>query len=405
MSPALYPILFDQIKAIVDKFFDQQQQVMLTEMNTQFVEHTIFIMKSILDNNNTNKGVGQPEHLSSTSIEGLIYVRHLDMTVLSVHIKTKLCQVVEAMMRRRDDLSFRQEMKFRNKMVEYVTDWVLGTSHQIAPPLRADASSITRELDQACMEAVAALLKGLPLQPEESDRGDLMEAKSQLFLKYFTLFMNLLNDCNEVEITEGPGRLETLRKATIQAMSNLLSANIDSGLMHSIDLGYHRDLQTRAAFMEVLTKILQQGTEFDTLAETVLADRFEQLVQLGELPIAMALASVVSTSQMDELARVFVTLFDAKHLLAPLLWNIFYREVEVSDCMQTLFRGNSLGSKIMAYCFKIYGHTYLQSLLEPIINTLLEQPELSFEVDPARLDPSEDIEVNRANLIELTKSV
>ncbi|XP_047513398.1 neurofibromin isoform X4 [Pieris napi] len=423
MSPALYPILFDQIKAIVDKFFDQQQQVVLTEMNTQFVEHTIFIMKSILDNNNGSKGVGQPEHLSSTSIEGLMlaivrYVRHLDMTVLSVHIKTKLCQVVEAMMKRRDDLSFRQEMKFRNKMVEYVTDWVLGTSHQIAPPLRADASSITRhvmcprELDQACMEAVAALLKGLPLQPEESDRGDLMEAKSQLFLKYFTLFMNLLNDCNEVEITEGPGRLDTLRKATIQAMSNLLSANIDSGLMHSIDLGYHRDLQTRAAFMEVLTKILQQGTEFDTLAETVLADRFEQLVQLvtmisdkGELPIAMALASVVSTSQMDELAKVFVTLFDAKHLLAPLLWNIFYREVEVSDCMQTLFRGNSLGSKIMAFCFKIYGHNYLHNLLEPIISSLLKQPELSFEVDPARLDPSEDIDVNRANLIELTKEV
>jgi neurofibromin 1 len=40
-----------------------------------------------------------------------------------------------------------------------------------------------RDLDQACMEAVAALLRGLPLQSEESDRGDLMEAKSQLFLK------------------------------------------------------------------------------------------------------------------------------------------------------------------------------------------------------------------------------
>ncbi|KAH9628774.1 hypothetical protein HF086_005399 [Spodoptera exigua] len=110
MSPALYPILFDQIKAIIDKFFDQQQQVMLTDINTQFVEHTIFIMKSILD----IKKSGQPnEHLSTTSIETLMlsivrYVRHLDMTVLSVHIKTKLCQVVEAMMRRRDDLAFRQ---------------------------------------------------------------------------------------------------------------------------------------------------------------------------------------------------------------------------------------------------------------------------------------------------------
>ena len=70
-------------------------------------------------------------------------------------------------------------------------------------------------------------------------------------------------------------------------------------------MGYHKDPQTRAAFMEVLTKILQQGTEFETLAETALADRFERLVELvtmigdkGELPIAMALATVVPTQQM-----------------------------------------------------------------------------------------------------------
>lgn len=42
---------------------------------------------------------------------------------------------------------------------------------------------VHRDLDQASMQGVAALLAGLPLQPEESDRGDLMEAKSQLFLK------------------------------------------------------------------------------------------------------------------------------------------------------------------------------------------------------------------------------
>lgn len=195
-------------------------------------------------------------------------------------------------------------------------------------------------------------------------------------------------------------------------MSNLLSANIDSGLMHSIYLGYNPDLQTRAAFMEVLTQILTQGTEFDTLAETVLADRFEQLVQLvtmisdkGELPIAIALANVVPTNQMDELARILVTLFDAKVLLSPLLWNMFYREVEVSDCMQTLFRGNSLGSKIMAFCFKIYGASYLRELLEPQILPLLHEPNINFEVDPARLEPNDDLEANRKNLISLTKKV
>ncbi|XP_049282169.1 neurofibromin isoform X5 [Anopheles funestus] len=435
MSAQLYPILFDQIRSIVEKFFDQQGQVVVTDINTQFIEHTIYIMKSVLDGRQSKDQNDQPanaEHLGVTSIENLMlaivrYVRHLDMTVHAIHIKTKLCQLVEVMMKRRDDLAFRQEMKFRNKLVEYLTDWVMGTSHQIAPPGSGDVTIITRDLDQACMEAVAALLRGLPLQPEESDRGDLMDAKSALFLKYFTLFMNLLNDCvdgSEADKdTNNPpllpprprvaaGKLTALRNATIQAMSNLLSANIDSGLMHSIDLGYNPDLQTRAAFMEVLTQILQQGTEFDTLAESVMADRFEQLVQLvtmisdkGELPIAMALASVVTTSQMDELARVLVTLFDAKHLLSPLLWNMFYREVEVSDCMQTLFRGNSLGSKIMAFCFKIYGASYLQGLLEPLIRPLLEEPTSSFEVDPARIEPSEDIEVNRKNLIALTQKV
>ncbi|XP_075746616.1 neurofibromin isoform X3 [Rhipicephalus microplus] len=478
MSPTLYPILFDQIKAIVEKFFDPQGQegegqslkldvhagsrpnrsrdcrtvrgpkagsihaadqksgtnrqtadfcfgpkmVTVIDTNTQFIEHVIFIMKSVFENRVDHT----TEHLGVTSIEAMMltivrYVRHLDTTVHALHIKTKLCQLVEATMARRDDLAFRQEMKFRNKLVEYLTDWVMGNSHQMAPPGCGDVTAITRDLDQACMQAVAALLLGLPLQPEESDRGDLMEAKSQLFLKYFSLFMNLLNECSEAAPDEkdvGRHRLQSsklgeLRTCTIQAMSNLLSANIDSGLMHSIGLGYHKDLQTRAAFMEVLTKILQQGTEFDMLAETVLADRFEQLVQLvtmigdkGELPIAMALASVVITPQMDELARVFVTLFDAKHLLSPLLWNMFYKEVELSDCMQTLFRGNSLGSKIMAFCFKIYGASYLHSLLEPLVQPLLllaDGP--SYEVDPARVDDHEDVEENRRSLLQLTQKV
>jgi neurofibromin 1 len=54
--------------------------------------------------------------------------------------------------------------------------------------------------------------------------------------------MNLLNDCSDAQDLEkevsqqrvAVGKLNTLRNATIQAMSNLLSANIDSGLMHSI---------------------------------------------------------------------------------------------------------------------------------------------------------------------------
>ena len=40
-------------------------------------------------------------------------------------------RLIVQMMRRRDELTFRQEMKFRNKLVEYLTDWIMGNSHQV----------------------------------------------------------------------------------------------------------------------------------------------------------------------------------------------------------------------------------------------------------------------------------
>lgn len=418
MSPALYPKLFERIKMFLDKFFDGNGQAIITDANTYFVEHIIFILKSIFGNNRDEPS----DHLGMTNVEGLLlsivrYVRHLDVTVYSIHLKTKLCKMVEVMMKRRDELSFRQEVKFRNKLVDYLAEWVMGTSPQISPSLTEEIYMLTRDLDEACMEAIGSLLRGLPLHPVEADRSRIMEAKNYMFLKFFTLFMNLLNDCSDaIELDcDNPRyrmKLIDLRNVTIQAMSNLLSANIDSGLRHSIDLGYNKDLQTRTAFMEVLTRTLQQGTEFETLADTILADRYEQLVQLvtmigdnGELPIAMALAHVVTNTHMDELARVFVTIFDSKHLLSPLLWNMFYREVELADSMQTLFRGNSLGSKVMAFCFKIYGASYLQSLLQPLILPLLSQTTESYEIDPARTDNQEIIEPNREKLKALTQTV
>ena len=43
--------------------------------------------------------------------------------------------------------------------------------------------------------------------------------------------------------------------------------------------------------------------------------------------------------------------------------------------------------------------------MEPLIRPLLEEQTGSFEVDPARLDPKEDVDENRRNLIALTQKV
>ncbi len=184
LNPLCYPILFDQIKIQVDKFFDPNGQVICSEQNTQFIDNVIVIMRSVFEmkaqqaaqnslegpttttgssntlgvpTNNSNSSpsvVGGPSNASnpnSTSggpqqiienplanvniLEQLVlnivrYARHLDTSVSAVAIRIRVCQLVESMMKRRDDLSFRQEIKFRNKLVEYLTDWIMGNSHQ-----------------------------------------------------------------------------------------------------------------------------------------------------------------------------------------------------------------------------------------------------------------------------------
>lgn len=52
--------------------------------------------------------------LSYCDAASIRYVRILGNAVHAIQIKTKLCQLVEVMMERRDDLSFCQEMKFRS---------------------------------------------------------------------------------------------------------------------------------------------------------------------------------------------------------------------------------------------------------------------------------------------------
>jgi neurofibromin 1 len=44
---------------------------------------------------------------------------------------------------------------------------------------------------------------------------------------------------------------------------------------------YDDDQETRTAFIQVLTNILNQGTEFETLAENVMTERYEKLIDVS----------------------------------------------------------------------------------------------------------------------------
>lgn len=193
LNPTLYVMLFEHLNATAQAFFDKGTKKMATPSNTLFIDQAIKIVKLILD----NKLDHSSEYLALTDIEPLVmaFVRYLRQAELGEEtLKTKigLGNLISIIMARKRHLTFRHEMHFRNSMVEKLMEFVSTNEMLTHDPL---ALAQQTDLDIACMKAISACLAGLPLQPLYANDGNPMEAKSKMFLKYFTFFMNVTNRC------------------------------------------------------------------------------------------------------------------------------------------------------------------------------------------------------------------
>ena len=54
------------------------------------------------------------------------YVHNLEASEHSLTIRIKVCHLLESVMQRFRDLSFRAEVQFRNQVSEYLTKWITG---------------------------------------------------------------------------------------------------------------------------------------------------------------------------------------------------------------------------------------------------------------------------------------
>jgi GTPase-activator protein for Ras-like GTPase len=64
----------------------------------------------------------------------------------------------------------------------------------------------------------------------------------------------------------------------------------------------------------------------------------------------------------------------------------------------TIFRGNSLASKLVDELMKVSGPHYLRSTLKPVIDAVLAEKK-PCEVDPLRLEKPEEAASNLENLV------
>lgn len=63
-----------------------------------------------------------------------------------------------------------------------------------------------------------------------------------------------------------------------------------------------------------------------------------------------------------------------------------------------------MACKVLSSCFKTFGLYYLQSVVRPLILSLVKTCDKDYEVDPSRLEDKSKLESNQTNVLELIES-
>lgn len=432
LSPVLHAMLLEHMEVTLAQCFEEDGDVMCSPSYNLLIDQSITVLKLILDKINESSA-----SLFAVNFSGLIhqfarYLNKLGTSQTALKMKIRMCNLCETLMQKKEYVTIRQEYLVRNRLLEIIVEWTSDFA------LKPDNKSVLtaaenlmndklfHDLDQACLKTIVSLLHQLPLQPlEPVQEGQLGQAKSRMFYKYFTFFLKLLNRCKNIETRavvdskvvnavkpnraiENPKDLEPLKNSTILAMSNLLSANVDAGLKYSLTMGYHEDTRTRAAFMQVLTNILKQGTEFDTLAEDFEEERNERLVKMladSDMSITLSLCEVCPAQQVDEVAEVLMACFESRNKNMELLKQLIAREVDSTEQEATLFRSTNITTRMISLFTQNACTDYLHMTLQPALEAFNEIPleRATWELDPEKVSKEADIERNKENVIRATE--
>ncbi|ORY52851.1 hypothetical protein BCR33DRAFT_845142 [Rhizoclosmatium globosum] len=436
LNSGLFGILFSSCEANVTKFLGPD------EINNR-ERNIFFVVQRKRPNEFHSKALAGGVNFGSLIFSFVQYLNGVQRNQSQssfLLIRTKVCQLVEIVVAKKDIVGLRSEIRFKNLMLDFVLGWNAEISLRSMEdvngrdesegrrPANAELKMI-RDLDLASMRALVAILDGLPLQvtPEAmvvfktNDGSDdkfegQNEFKEHLFHSYLDFFLKVLDKCRYVEALESknleahPGNMvaDTMSNyLTIRALSNLLAANIDIGLKYSLSMGYHDDSKTRASFMLVLTNLLESGgkQQFEGLGEEVevTQNRYKRLVDMvvspDELYVALAMGGI---SDVEDVAGILLSVFETRGEFSRLMTAAIQVEVDRTDYAPNLFRQNSMATRLLTVYSKKYGNEYLVNAIKPVLDELLViRANLSFEIDPNKIAENELLDSNRKNVATL----
>ncbi|KAL1897570.1 Ras GTPase activating protein ira2 [Ceratocystis pirilliformis] len=414
ISPFLYQQLFTALSIELDVLFNGNltPNDRAVEREIIFAEQAASLIRTLVERLETpaDAGAAASVHLGAMTLNFAKFMEGVVDNSTTIRVKIKICQLCELVAHRKEFLNLRDDVQVRNQLLEYVFSWI---SRPKTPRPEAHLSSrhdessrMQKDLDKACLKCLSELTYRLPLQPTSSDGqsdAGASELKSQLFQTYFNRFLSLLNhDNTETRRMDLSSRDDHLiPDLSITILSNLLSSNIDVGLKHSLNIGYHENLEIRTAFVKVLYNILIQGTEFSNLSDTAVSEKHTQLLDIltSDVSLAVALSVVCPANEVDEMAISLLVVYEQRGKGFQLIEALISQEIDDTDSEAEILRRNCVATKLLSIYAKWQGSAYLKATLQKVVERLMiTSKELNLELDPSRVTSAEELQNNAIQL-------
>ncbi|KAM0749716.1 hypothetical protein T439DRAFT_302673 [Meredithblackwellia eburnea MCA 4105] len=422
LSQAQFFVFFKHLKSIVGHFFDSDKGLPVTEEAfTVFIEQTVAVLRLMFERLTEKLPKSVTGILDSLLLSFTTYIQRLGYNVQAHRLKISLCKLSTSVFQLRE--SGNEDSHLRNSLLEHFVGWASD-----ARPAYPDEAleQLHSELDAACLQAMVPILNGLVVHPADSNLSGSPKTDPRLFSRYFDFFAFTLHRAvsSQANRRDGPPRqryafdeLDSTesRQWSIDALSNLISANPDPAYQQLAEMGTTLDLASRSAYLEALVKVIEKGASFDKVSRPPEDDTYAQIVSLlrqPDLTLAMALCEVCTAANYEDLTEVFLKVFDTPKSIAKFLKAVIEMEVTATDHESTLFRGNSFATRILTAYARARGYHYLRNTLKDLLLTLCKKPhEFSMDFDPHRQTPADDAasrnleQVTEAFLVCISQSI